>query len=110
MAEAYAEEVSSAGLWLGNADAPEPIFYSYIYPTPDAYSTSTVQPDAAFWLADLGEFVLPYEAVRTADDPDTALTEFLQSTYAAAADIAGWDRATLERPAGYRPDHPNGTP
>lgn len=109
MVEAYSEEVSSAGFWPGNAEAPEPIFYSYIYPTPDGFADSAVRPDAAFWLADLGEFALPYEAVRGSDDPDAALTEFLQSTYAAAADIAGWDRAGLERPAGYTPTNPSGS-
>ncbi len=109
MVEAYSEEVSSAGFWPGNAEAPEPIFYSYIYPTPDGFADSAVRPDAAFWLADLGEFALPYEAVRGSDDPDATLTEFLQSTYAAAADMAGWDRARLERPAGYTPTNPSGS-
>lgn len=108
MAEAYSEEVSSAGFWLGNAAAPEPIFYSYIYPTPDQFAESPVRPDAAFWLPDLGEFALPYEAVSRADNPDAALTEFLQSTYEAAADAARWDRARLERPSGYRPNNPAG--
>ena len=108
MVEAYSEEVSSAGFWPGNAEAPEPIFYSYIYPTPDGFADSAVRPNAAFWLADLGEFALPYGAVRGSNDPDAALTEFLQSTYAAAADIAGWDRARLERPAGYTPTNPSG--
>jgi len=109
MVEAYSEEVSSAGFWPGNAEAPEPIFYSYIYPTPDGFADSAVRPDAAFWLADLGEFALPYEAVRSSNDPDATLTKFLQSTYAAAADIAGWDRASLERPAGYTPTNPSGS-
>ena len=109
MVEAYSEEVSSAGFWPGNAEAPEPIFYSYIYPTPNGFADSAVHPDAAFWLAELGEFALPYEAVRGSDDPDATLTEFLQSTYAAAADIAGWDRAGLERPAGYTPTNPSGS-
>jgi hypothetical protein len=109
MVEAYSEEVSSAGFWPGNAEAPEPIFYSYIYPAPDGFADSAVRPDAAFWLADLGEFALPYEAVRGSDDPDAALTEFLQSTYAAAADMAGWNRARLERPAGYTPTNPSGS-
>ena len=109
MVEAYSEEVSSAGFWPGNAEAPEPIFYSYIYPTPDGFADSAVRPDAAFWLADLGEFALPYEAVRGSNDPDAALMEFLHSTYAAAADIADWDRARLERPAGYTPTNPSGS-
>ena len=108
MAEAYSEELSSAGFWPGNAEAPEPIFYSYIYPTPDGFADSTVSPGDAFWLSDLGEFALPYETVRAAEDPDAELTEFLQSTYSAAADIANWDRAKLERPAGYKPNIPSG--
>ena len=109
MVEAYSEEVSSVGFWPGNADAPEPIFYSYIYPTPERFADSSIRPDAAFWLADLGEFALPYKAVRGSRNPDATLTDFLQSTYAAAADLAGWDRARLERPAGYTPAHPSGS-
>lgn len=106
--EAYSKEVSSAGFWPGNAGAPDPIFYSYAYPTPEGFSEKAVQPDAAFWLADLGEFVLPYEAVRTSDDPDATLTAFLESTYEAAADLASWDRAVFERPPGYTPYDPAG--
>ena len=109
MDEAYSEEVSSAGFWPGNAEAPEPIFYSYAYPTLDGFAGSAVGPDAAFWLAILGEFALPYEAVRSSKDPDATLTKFLQSTYVAAADMAGWDRANLERPAGYTPTNPSGS-
>ncbi len=101
--EAYSHEVSSCGFWPGNADAPDPIFYAYAYPTPEGFSACSVQPDAAFWLDALGEFALPYEAVRSADDPDAALMAFLESTYAGAADLLGWDRAALERPPGYRP-------
>ena len=106
--EAYSHEVSSCGFWPGNASAPDPIFYSYAYPTPEGFAESSVRPDAAFWLADLGEFVLPYEVVRTADDPDATLTAFLESTYEAAANLAQWDRADLERPAGYTPYKPAG--
>ena len=106
--EAYSKEVSSCGFWPGNADAPDPIFYSYAYPTPEGFAEYSVQPENAFWLADLGEFVLPYEAVRTSDDPDVTLTSFLESTYEAAADLADWDRADFERPAGYTPYHPEG--
>lgn len=101
--EAYSHEVSSCGFWPGRRDAPDPIFYSYAYPTPDGFSESSVRPDEAFWLADLGEFVLPYEAVRTADSPDDALYSFFETTYAAAADLAGWDRQQLEWERGYRP-------
>jgi len=100
-------QTRNCGFWPGNAGAPDPIFYAYAYPTPDGFSAASVQPDAAFWLADLGEFALPYEAVRAADDPDATLTAFLESTFEAAADLAKWDR-TLERPAGYTPYKPRG--
>ena len=106
--EAYSKEVSSCGFWPGNAGAPDPIFYSYAYPTPEGFSEHPVKPDTAFWLADLGEFVLPYEVVRTSDDPDATLTAFLESTYEAAADLASWDRADFERPVGYTPYQPAG--
>jgi hypothetical protein len=106
--EAYSQEVSSCGFWPGNAGAPDPIFYSYAYPSPDGFAEQSVEPDAAFWLADLGEFVLPYEAVRTSTDPDATLTSFLESTYGAVADLADWDRADFERPAGYTPYRPEG--
>ena len=101
--EAYSHEVSSCGFWPGNDDAPNAIFYSYAYPTPDGFSNATVQPDEAFWLAELGEFVLPYDTVRASDSPDETLIRFLDSTYSAAADLAGWDRDALEQPVGYRP-------
>ncbi len=100
--EAYSHEVTSAGFWPGNAESPTPIFYAYAYPTRDGYRDATVSPAAAFWLDELGEFALPYEAVRTADDPDGDLLAFLESTHRAAADLAGWDRTALEH------DHPHG--
>ncbi|MBS1695100.1 MAG: hypothetical protein JST91_23065 [Actinobacteria bacterium] len=95
MWEAYSHEVSSAGYWPGPDG--EGIFYSYAYPEPDGYREAAVSPAAASFDTGLGEFVLPYTAVRTADDPDAVLLEFLQSTYEIAADRAGWDRAALER-------------
>ena len=96
MREAYSHEVSSAGLWP--ADEPGgAAFYSYAYPEPDGFAGAAVEPAGARYDADLGEFVLPYEAIRTAADPDAALRLFLETTYAAAADRAGWDRAALER-------------
>jgi hypothetical protein len=95
--EAYSQEVSSAGFWPGSADAPDAIFYSYAYPAPDGFDKADIKPGSAAWSADLGEFVLPYEVVRTADDPDAVLTDFLQTTFDAAADRAGWDLATLAR-------------
>ena len=94
--EAYSHEVSSAGFWPGHGGAGEPMFYSYAYPTPDGFGARVVEPKEARWDDDLGEFLLPYEAVRNAADPQSALLAFLQSTYAAAADCAAWDRAVLE--------------
>lgn len=95
MHEAYSHEVSSAGFWPGGDG--EGIFYSYAYPEPDGYRTYPVGPDGAHFDEALGEFVLSYTAVRTAPDPDAALLEFLRRTYEAAAELAGWDRAALER-------------
>lgn len=98
--EAYSHEVSSAGFWPGGANGGAPIFYSYAYPSPDAFAAARVRPGAARWDEALGEFVLDYDAVRTAADPDAALLAFLESTYEAAADLARWDRAALECPLG----------
>jgi len=100
MREAYSHEVSSAGFWPGSAAAPEPAFYSYAYPTPAGFGDRPVRPAGAFWGREMGEFFLPYEAARTAPDPDAAILDFLESTYAAAADLLRWDRAALERPPG----------
>ena len=95
--EAYSHEVSSAGFWPGGAGGPGgPLFYSYAYPAPEGFAEAKVEPQAARFDADLGEFVLDYDAVRTAADPDAALMAFLTATYAAAADLAGWDRAAIE--------------
>ena len=95
--EAYSHEVSSAGFWPGGAGAEGgPFFYSYAYPVPDGFGAAKVAPDAARFDETLGEFVLDYEAVRSADDPEAALLSFLRSTYAAAAALADWDRAALE--------------
>lgn len=96
MREAYSHEVSSAGFWPG-AGLGEAAFYSYAYPEPDGFRDFPVKPEAAYFHADLGEFVLPYEAVRGAKDPDATLLDFLQSTYEAAAELAQWDRPALER-------------
>jgi hypothetical protein len=98
--EAYSHEVSSAGFWPGGAMGGAPMFYSYAYPSPDGFAAAKVVPDAARWNSALGEFVLDYDAVRSARDPDATLLEFLASTYAAAADLGGWDRAALECPIG----------
>ncbi len=95
MEEAYSHEVSSAGFWPG-AGFGEAAFYAYAYPEPDGFREYTVEPEAAYFHDELGEFILSYEAVRTATDPDRALLGFLQSTYEAAADLADWDRNGLE--------------
>ncbi len=97
MEEAYSHEVSSAGFWPG-AGFGEAAFYAYAYPTPDDFARYPVQPAAACYHEDLGEFVLPYEAVRMADVPDEALLAFLQSTWEAAAETGNWDRTALEYP------------
>jgi len=94
--EAYSHEVSSAGFWPGSGAIDYPAFYSYAYPEPPGFRATKVRPDAAFFSEALGEFVLPYDAVRSASDPDKALLDFLQSTYEAAADAAKWDRDALE--------------
>ena len=94
--EAYSHEESSAGFWPGSGAVDYPAFYSYAYPEPAGFRTSKVRPDAAFFSEALGEFILPYDAVRMAGDPDQALLDFLQSTYQAAAISAKWDRDALE--------------
>ncbi|HEY0368070.1 MAG TPA: DUF5996 family protein, partial [Chthoniobacterales bacterium] len=93
--EAYSHEVSSAGFWPGNDMHPEAAFYSYAYPAPEKFGAAKVKPEGATWDATLREFLLPYDAVRTAADPDQLLLQFLQSTYEAAADLAQWDRTAL---------------
>ena len=104
MLEAYSHEVSSCGYWPGGP-ADEGIFYAYAYPVPAAYADQPVGPTGARWDDELAEFVMPYETVRTAGDPDATLLAFLQSTYEAAADTAGWDRGALERQTGHEGDH-----
>ncbi len=94
--EAYSHEVSSAGFWPGGGGVDEPMFYSYAYPVPDGFATRAVEPAAARFDRTLGEFLLPYETVRTSVDPEGTLMEFLQSTYEAAAETGGWDRQSLE--------------
>ena len=90
--EAYSHEVSSAGFWPGGGGIDEPCFYSYAYPTPGGFAERPVRPEAARFEENLGEFVLPYEAVRSAPDPREALLEFLTSTFDAAAGLADWDK------------------
>ena len=94
--EAYSHEVSSCGFWLGGGPIPYPAFYSYAYPEPVGFSAASVLPSAAFYSNDLREFILPYDAVRQSDSPDDTLLEFLQTTYEAAANLAKWNRSSLE--------------
>lgn len=94
--EAYSHEVSSAGFWPGGGPVDYAAFYSYAYPTPEGFGARPVRPADAFFHAGAGEFILPYDAVRGAGDPDRTLFEFLQSTYDAAAETGGWDREALE--------------
>jgi hypothetical protein len=98
--EAYSHEVSSAGFWPGGGSVDFPAFYSYAYPAPDGFADAPVAPDAAYFDRRLGEFLLPYDAVRGSGDPEAALMAFLESTYSAAADLGGWDREVLECPVG----------
>jgi hypothetical protein len=101
MHEAYSQEVSSAGFWPGGG--AEGLFYAYAYPEPDGFRSAPLSPAGARYDDELREFVLPWEAARTADDPDAAVASFLESTYVAAADPGGWDRAALEMPADAAP-------
>lgn len=94
--EAYSHEVSSAGFWPGGAGVDFPAFYSYAYPAPRGFAEARVEPEDAYFDETLGEFVLPYEAVRQTRDPEATLMAFLESTYRAAADLARWDRSELE--------------
>jgi hypothetical protein len=97
MAEAYSHEVSSCGFWPGNGGYGRAAFYVYAYPEPAGYGDTALRTADAFYDKDLGQFILPYEAVRLARDPDALLLGFLQDTYEAAADLAEWDREALER-------------
>lgn len=95
--EAYSHEVISAGFWPGSGPVREAAFYAYAYPEPAGLADAAIGPAAAHYNRELGEFILPYEAVRTAPAPDAALQTFLETTYAAAASLGDWDRAALER-------------
>lgn len=108
MREAYSHEVSSAGFWPGGGGVDYPCFYSYAYPAAAGFKAAAVRPERASFSETLGEFVLPYDAVREAADPDSVLLAFLQSTYEAAASCAGWDRKALECAQGI-PGVPIGT-
>jgi hypothetical protein len=95
--EAYSHEVSSCGFWPGNGGFGQAAFYCYAYPQPAGFGEAAIPPGAGGYSKELGEFILPYDAVRQAAAPADLLLDFLQSTYAAAADLAKWDRAALER-------------
>ena len=94
--EAYDREVASAGFWPGGNGIDYPAFYAYAYPAPPGFRSAPVRPEGAFWHETLSEFVLPYDAVRSAADPDATLLAFLNATYEAAADLGGWDRSLLD--------------
>ena len=95
--ESYSHEVSSCGFWSGTAPIDYPAFYAYAYSQPPGFAEARVRTEGAFYSTDFGEFILPYERVRQSASPDDTLLGFLQSTYEAAADLARWDRAALER-------------
>jgi hypothetical protein len=103
--EAYSHEVSSCGFWPGGGPVPHAAFYSYAYPEPSGFANAPVKPVAAHYNTDLREFILPYDAVRLSPSPDETLLAFLQTTYDAAADLAKWDRAALERREDPRDAH-----
>ncbi|HEY9505529.1 MAG TPA: DUF5996 family protein [Gemmatimonadales bacterium] len=96
MVDAYSHECSSCGFWPGAGPVAEPAFYAYAYPEPPGYADGAVRPNGARYDTGMREFILPYEAVRTAPDPDAALLDFCRSTYGIAADLGHWDRAALE--------------
>jgi hypothetical protein len=97
MRDAYSHEVISHGFWPGGGTLLEPVFYAYAVPEPAGLKEASVAPAAAYYHREMGEFVLPYEAIRTAPSPDQAIAAFVDSTYEQAATLAGWDRAALER-------------
>jgi hypothetical protein len=96
MQEAYSKEVSSCGFWPGSEQYPHPAFYAYCYPATPNFGEQPVKPAGAFYSIEMGEFLLPYEIVQQADNPEEVLLEFMQSTYEAAANTGNWDRQSLE--------------
>jgi hypothetical protein len=102
--EAYSHEVISAGFWPGGGPIDGAAFYAYAAPSPDGLSQESIRPASAFWSKDLSEFILMYDEMRRAESPRTALLEFLETTYSAAANLAHWDRRALERD--YTPAQP----
>ena len=98
MSEAYSEEVNSCGFWPGNGGFGQAAFYSYAYPQPTGFADAAITTAGAYYSREIGEFLLPYDAIREAAAPAEKLLDFLRQTYAAAADLGKWDRAALERP------------
>jgi len=101
MREAYSHEVISHGFWPGSGPILEPSFYAYAVPEPEGLKSAPVRPDAAFYHREMGEFILPYDAVRRAASPAAEITAFIESTYDQAATLARWDRAALDRPRSH---------
>jgi hypothetical protein len=95
---AYSHEVSSCGFWPGGGPISEPVFYAYAYPEPAGFASYPVRPESAYYSEVMHEFLLPYEAVRQATDPQAMVLDFAQSTYEAAAVLGAWDRQALEYP------------
>jgi Family of unknown function (DUF5996) len=105
--DGYFQELASVGFWPGAGTGLGPAFYAYAYPVPGGYGAALIEPADGRFSTELGEFLLPYASVRSSNDPDETLTAFLQSTYVAAADLAGWERQRLERaegPTGHPPE------
>ncbi|MCK5705163.1 MAG: hypothetical protein KAI29_28625, partial [Cyclobacteriaceae bacterium] len=97
MQEAYSQEVCSAGFWPGSKDSPNPVFYSYVYPTPESFGKQKVLPEQSYFSPEMGEFFLNYSDVQKSGNPEKMLFDFLVSTYNAAAKSANWDREVLEK-------------
>jgi Family of unknown function (DUF5996) len=97
MREAYSHEVISHGFWPGSGPMQEAALYAYVAPTPDGFADAPVKPDSAYYHRELGEFILPYDAVRNAPSPEQMIRDFVASTYEAGSRLALWDRAALER-------------
>jgi hypothetical protein len=98
MREAMSHEEFSVGFWPGSGTVREPAFYAYAAPEPSGFSSAAVRPSFAGYRPEISNFILPYARVRTATAPDQIVLDFFQSTYAAAADLGGWDRPALDRP------------
>jgi len=97
MQEAYSQEVSSAGFWPGSKDAPNPVFYSYVYPTPESFAKQKILPEQAYFSPEMGEYFLNYSDVQKDGNPEKMLYDFLATTYNAAAKSANWNREALEK-------------